>query len=135
MSIAFNSRNHNIFNPEVNEESMIKENESRYCIPYNTTNPSKHYDVTKEEELFFDKLLEKSGHLKGEFQLSRLSDGTVNVSYKTYPVGKIKLQGRKHSMLVLTNLYKQNSIEGTMDDFIHGIDGWIKYIGNVLRLK
>lgn len=114
---------------------MAKENESKYYIPYNSTNPSKEYDITKEEELFFDKLLEKSVHLKGEFQLSRLSDGTVNVSYKTYPVGKIKLQGRKHSMLVLTSLYKQNSIEGTMDDFIRGIDGWIKYIGTILRLK
>ncbi len=114
---------------------MAKENESKYYIPYNTINPSKNYELTKDEELFFDKLLEKSVQLKGEFQLSRLSDGTVNVSYKTYPVGKIKLQGRKHSMLVLTSLYKQNSIEGTMDDFIHGIDGWIKYIGTVFRLK
>lgn len=114
---------------------MIKENESRYYIPYNSTNPSKKYAITKEEELFFDKLLEKSVHLKGEFQLFRLSDGTINVSYKTYPVGKIKLQGRKHSMLVLASLYKQNSIEGTMDDFIHGIDDWIKYISTILRLK
>jgi hypothetical protein len=73
-------------------------------------------------------LLEKSVHLKGGFQLSRLSDGTINVSYKTYPVGKIKLQGRRHSMLVFTRLYKQNPIEGTMDDFIHGIDDWIKSI-------
>lgn len=114
---------------------MASENEPKYYIPYNTTNPSKHYDLTKDEELFFDKLLEKSKHLKGEFQLSRLSDGTVNVSYKTYPVGKIKLQGRKHSMLVLTSLYKQNSIEGTTDEFIRNIDGWIKYISTILRLK
>jgi hypothetical protein len=114
---------------------MASENESRYYIPYTSTNPSKKYDITKEEEIFFDKLLEKSSHLKGEFQLSRLSDGTVNVSYKTYPIGKIKLQGRKHSMLVLTSLYKQNSFEGTMDDFIRGIDGWIKYISTILRLK
>lgn len=114
---------------------MASENEPKYYIPYNMTNPSKYYDVTKEEELFIDQILEKSRHLKGEFQLSRLSDGTVNVSYNMYPVGKIKLQGRKHYMLVLTSLYKQNSIEGTTDDFISGIDGWIKYIGKVLRLE
>ena len=110
-------------------------NKPKYYIPYNSTNPAKKYVLIKEEEKFFDKLLEKSYHLNGEFQLSRLSDGTVNVSYKTYPIGKIKLQGRKHSMLVLMSLYKSKSVEGTLDDFIIAIDLWIKYISNVLKLK
>lgn len=111
------------------------ENKPKYYIPYNSTNPTKKYELIKEEEIFFDKLLEKSNHLKGEFQLYRLSDGTVNVSYKSYPIGKIKLQGRKHSMLVLISLYKSKSVEGTLDDFIITIDLWIKYISNVLKLK
>ena len=89
----------------------------------------------KKRNYSFDKLLKKSSHLKGKLHFSRLSDGTVNVSYRTYPVGKIKLQGRKHSMLVLTSLYKNNSIEGTMGNFIHGIDGWVNYISAVLKLK
>ena len=54
----------------------MNENKPKYYIPYNSTNPAKKYELIKEEEKFFDKLLEKSCHLNGEFQLSRLSDGT-----------------------------------------------------------
>lgn len=114
---------------------FMTENQPKYFIPSNSTNPSKKYLLNEKEIVFFDNLLEKSKHLKGEFQLSRLSDGTVNVAYRTYPVGKIKLQGRNHSMLVLISLYKNKSIEGTLDDFIQGIDVWLKYISNVLKLK
>lgn len=113
----------------------MDENKPKYFITSNSTNPSKKYVLNEEEVIFFDKLLEKSGHLKGEFQLSRLSDGTINVAYRTYPVGKIKMQGRKHSMLVLMSLYKNKSIEGTLDDFIQSIDIWLKYISSVLKLK
>lgn len=49
---------------------MASENNSRYYIPYNSTNLSNKYTITKEEETFFDKLLENSVHLKGEFQFS-----------------------------------------------------------------
>ncbi|MDR7855931.1 hypothetical protein [Tissierella sp.] len=107
----------------------------KYYIPYNSSNPAKKYALIEEEVKFLDKLLEKSSHLKGEFQLSRLSDGTVNVAYNRYPVGKIKLQGRKHTMLVLTSLYKNKTIEGGLDEFIIAIDIWIKYISNTLKLK
>lgn len=113
----------------------MSENESKYFIPSSSTNPSKKYVLNEEEVVFFDNLLEKSKHLRGEFQLARLADGTVNVAYRKYPVGKIKLQGRKYSMLVLMSLYKNKSFEGTLDDFIQGIDIWLKYISNVLKLK
>jgi len=114
-------------------DKIMEEKKSKYYIPYNSSNTIKKYTINEEEEKFFDKLLEKSSHLKGEFQLSRLYDGTVNVDYKTYPIGKIKLQGRKHSMLVLTSLYKNKLIEGSLDDFIKNIDIWLKYISSVLK--
>ncbi len=117
------------------EVQIMDENKSKYIITSNSTNPSNKYVLNEEEIIFFDKLLEKSDYLKGEFQLSRLSDGTVNVAYRTYPVGKIKMQGRKHFMLVLVSLYKNRLIEGTLDDFIQSIDVWLKYINSVLKLK
>lgn len=107
----------------------------KYYIPYNTTNLNRLYEVTVEEEQFFDILIEKSSHLKGEYQLSRLSDGTVNLSYNGYPIGKIKLQGRKKRMQVLTSINDNEVIEGTFENFVQAIDIWLQYITMVLKEK
>lgn len=105
----------------------------KYFIPHNSSNPSKTYDVSHEEECFFDSLLIKSKKLSGEYQLSRLSNGTINVSYNGYPIGKIKLQGKLKRMMYLQNLYDSKHIEGELKDFINGIDYWLKYINNYIR--
>lgn len=105
---------------------------NKYQIPPNGANPRKEYQVSKEETIFLDALLEKSKHLKGEYQLSRLSNGTINVSYNGYPIGKIKLQGRTQTMTVLTNLYDSRSVNGVLSDFIAEIDSWIRYISTFL---
>lgn len=100
----------------------------KYYIPSNMSNPKKEYELLHEEEVFLDALLEKSIHLKGEYSLSRLSDGTINVSYSGYPIGKIKLQGRKKQMMYMKNLYEPISVEGDINIFINNIDKWIRYI-------
>jgi hypothetical protein len=104
----------------------------KYFISSNSTNPKKSYEVIEAERLFLDSLLQKTTSLKGEFSLSRMSNGTINVSYNTYPVGKIKLQSRKHQMMYMKNLYDSVSINGELQDFIEGIDFWIKYINKYL---
>jgi len=103
-----------------------------YYIPSNSTNPKKTYEVIEDERLFLDSLLQKTPSLKGEFSLSRMSNGTINVSYESYPIGKIKLQGRKYQMMYMKNLYDSASINGGIQDFIEGIDFWIKYINKYL---
>ena len=105
---------------------------NKYHIPPNGSNPRKYYDVSDEETLFLDALLERSKTLKGEYQLSRLSNGTVNVSYNGYAVGKIKLQGRNKYMSVLTNLYDSETINGELPDLINAIGSWISYIKTFL---
>lgn len=104
------------------------ERRPKYYIPTNSRNPKKEYDLLLEEELFFDALLDKSAHLKGEYSLLRLSDGSVNVSYNEYPVGKVKLHGRKKHMMYMKNLFDPLTIEGELNDFINTIDKWIVYI-------
>lgn len=64
--------------------------------------------------------------------LIRMSNGTLSVYFKGYPVGKIKLQGRKHSMQILKSLYKYDAFEGNINDFIPKIDGWILYINKYI---
>ena len=58
-------------------------------------------------------------------------DGTLNVEYKNgLYIGKIKLQGRKHSMQILKSLYKSYTV---YDDFNKHIDEWINYFDKYLR--
>ena len=88
------------------------------------------YQVNESEEKFFEIVYEEIGD---GICLVRMSDGTIAVSYKNYPIGKIKLQGRKHSMQILKGLYSAKSIEGNLEDFIPHIADWKKYVDWVCK--
>lgn len=103
-----------------------------YRIQYNTTSPTKTFDINELEEQFFQELYNKVPmKMNPLIHLFRMSDGTLSVYYGTYPIGKIKLQGRKHWMQILKGLYTSKSIEGNMNDFVSHIDDWIKYINKL----
>ena len=98
----------------------------KYQIKCHST---KTYEINRDEELYFEKLSEKlSNNENTSIVLHRLSNGTIEPYFGTYPLGKIKLQGRKHSMQVLKSLYKFDVIEGTVEDFIKRIDDVVLYI-------
>lgn len=101
-----------------------------YSIRYSSTSPSKVYEINDLESLFFETLFSKlkDAKLKNCITLIRMSNGTLAVEYAGYPVGKIKLQGRIHTMQILKGLYKHYSIEGNIQDFLPRIDEWVKYI-------
>ena len=82
------------------------------------------YAVNENEEKFFEIVYSELGE---GVCLIRLADGTLDVSYSGYPIGKIKLQGRKHSMQILKGKYGVKSIEGTVEDFIPFVLEWKKY--------
>ena len=107
----------------------------KYRIPYNTNPPSKTYETTPDEEMFIDRLLEKSKELKGNYSLSRMSDGTINVSYNSYPIGKVKLRGRKPMLMYMKNLYDPISVYGDFYTLVAAIDFWILYIKKYLKCK
>ena len=103
-----------------------------YDIPPNCTS-SKKYEVTADETKFLDALMRKSEHLPGRFKFVRLSDGTINVSYGTYPVGKVKLQGKRTYLMYLKNIYDTVTLEDkVLWEYIDGIDFWLKYIKRYL---
>ena len=97
----------------------------KYEIKYNTTNPTKEYKINELEELFFDAVYEEIGN---GITLTRMSDGTLDVSYHSYQIGRIKLQGRKYKMQILKGLYGVKWIDGDINDFIPHIKDWKKYI-------
>lgn len=105
-----------------------------YNIKYNSSEPSKTYDVNDLETKFFESLHSKlyTESLFYTPSLIRMTDGTLAVECGGYPVGKIKLQGRKHWMQILKNLYDNDIIEGSIDDFIAHQNEWVKYIKKYL---
>lgn len=90
---------------------------------------SKEFTWNKDEEIYFQVFFSKlSDKEKEQITLKRLSTGSIEPYFKSYPLGKIKLQGRKHSMQILKSLYKFEIIEGDVKDFIDRIDDVIKYM-------
>ena len=102
----------------------------KYNIRYGSSSPSKIYDVNDLEELFFEKLFSKTQevNLNNNFSMIRMSNGTLAVEYAGYPIGKVRLQGKKHTMQILKSIYKYYSVEGNIQDFLPKIDEWIQYI-------
>lgn len=97
-----------------------------YRIKQNTT---KNYIWNSDEQLYFEKFFYKLTPNENEkIILHRLSNGSIEPYFNNYPLGKIKLQGRKHSMQIFKSLYKWEIIGGTVYDFIERIDDVIKYM-------
>jgi hypothetical protein len=90
---------------------------------------SKKFEQNEKETLFLDEffaqLPEKEKH---HICLERKANGIISVMCNTYPVGNVKLQGKKFSMQILKGLYTVKMIEGDVDDFIQHIPDWCKYI-------
>ena len=88
------------------------------------------YKVNESEEEFFDVVYKVIGE---GIVLIRMSDGTLDVSYHSYPIGKVKLQGRKFCMQILKGMYNFKIITGSVEDFIPYIADWKKYTEWVSR--
>ena len=89
----------------------------------------KQYTWNDDERNYFQCLDSKLSDIeKKHISLKRLSNGSIETYYKTYPLGKVKLQGRKHSMQILKSLYDYDVIEGNVNDFIDRIDDVLKYM-------
>lgn len=100
-----------------------------YTIKYNVFPPTKTFDVNADEELYFEKLSSKlTSEENKHIILYRMSNGTLDICFKDYPLGKIKLQGRKHRMQILKSLYKFDVVEGTVQDFIKRMDDVVLYL-------
>ncbi len=89
----------------------------------------KEFTWNEDEELYFSTLHSKlTDYENSKIVLYRLSNGSIETYFNHYPLGKIKLQGRKHYMQVLKSLYKWDVIDGSVGDFIERVDDVIKYM-------
>lgn len=85
-------------------------------------------DFNEQEKIFFDELMKALTDFKGVIRPQRMSDKSLSIFYGTYPVGKIKLTGKKHWMQILKGLQTHKTIEGEIGDFIQHIPEWVRYI-------
>ncbi len=105
-----------------------------YPICYGTTNPSRTYNVNSDEMLFFTTLANViDSKYSPHIRLTRMSNGTLSVYLSSYPIGKIKLQGRKHYMQVHKTLHKTYTVTGEINNFIPEIQNWERYIEQYLK--
>ena len=111
-----------------------------YQIKYNTSSPTKLYEVSSDEEKFIHELFskgEKVGLSPAKFRFTRMSNGTINVDYDYFHnggcVGKVKLRGRKTYILYMKNLYDSDTVYGDVDECIKVIDNWLAYIKKYLK--
>jgi hypothetical protein len=85
--------------------------------------------VNELEELFFEKLSSNlTNSENSKIELLRMSDGALTVEYNHYPIGKIKLQGRKHWIQVLKGTYTTRTFEGDLELLISHIEEWVRYL-------
>lgn len=92
---------------------------------------SKYCNISSDEEMFLKYLLYKlhQSNQKPYIQLKRMSTKAIDVSYNGYPIGKIKLQGKKTWMQILTGLYDQERLDNSsLEEYVDAIELWIVYI-------
>ena len=106
----------------------------KYPIKYNVTPPTKLFEINFEEKLYFETLHSKLTDAENQkIILYRLSSGAIEPYFNNYPLGKIKLQGRKHYLQILKSLYKWEVVEGSVKDFINRIDDVVLYLRKYLK--
>jgi len=111
--------------------------EYRYITNCMTGDSSKKYKISSDEEFFVKALIQKLINNKLQYlqlQLHRMANGAISVSYARYPVGKIKLQGRKTYMQILKDVYTFDVVDNlNTQEYIDNIDLWILYIKYICK--
>ena len=95
------------------------------------------FETTDEEDAFFRELVKQTIEAKLNpdlFYFEPMSDKSFSVQYQNYPIGKIKLTGRKTHMQILKGLYEIKSFDNLpLQEYILHIPEWIKHIQFCLK--
>lgn len=112
-----------------NSKDNVISNENYDIVTRNIID-SKYCSISSEEEIFIKELLLKlhQNNLKSVY-LQRMSTKAISIEYNGYPIGKVKLQGKRTWMQILTNLYENHCLENaSLKEYTDSIDLWITYI-------
>lgn len=96
------------------------------------------YGIVDEGEFEFIKLLFhlfELNNLHGYLKISRMSSNALTMDYNGYPIGKVKLKGRKKSFMFSSNINAHHSLDiYAKDDYELFIGLWIRYIRRILKV-
>lgn len=94
-----------------------------------STETSRKYEVTPDEERFFSALSVALRQAKKSefFNLTRMANGAISVRSRRGYLGKIKLQGRKTWMQYMTGLYNAEVAENLpLEEYIKLLKYWVR---------
>lgn len=95
------------------------------------------FETTDDEDAFFRELVQQASDAKlnpNLFYFEPMSNKSFSVSYNSYPIGRIKLKGRKTYMQILKGLYGvKEEYDLSLEGYISYIPEWIKHIRYCLR--
>ena len=90
------------------------------------------FETTDEEDTFFRELVKQTTGAKLNplmFYFEPMSNKSFSIQYNSYPIGRIKINGKKSSMQVLKGLNGVKHFENlSLDEYISHIPEWIKHI-------
>ena len=93
--------------------------------------------TSDDEDAFFRELVRQAIEAKlnpCSFYFEPLSDKSFSVSYSNYPIGRIKLNGRKTHMQVLKGLHGVDEFCNlTLAEYLQHIPDWIRRIKYCLK--
>lgn len=123
-------RNNLIIQTDGSNMEHINNLPSDIKMEYQIRNNTKFATNLDEIKFFYIlKLKTEKAKLNTNYELERLSDGTINVwNYKHYFIGKVRLQYKKHFLIYTIDLDSlSNRIDGELEELIEGIDYWLEY--------
>lgn len=108
---------------------MYQRKECYFLLYPIKSHSNKDFIWNKSETLFFNALHSKlTTDENKHIILHRLSSGAIEPYFKSYPLGKVKLQGKKYYVQVFKSLYKVDVYEGTVEQLIEKVDMTVEYL-------
>ncbi len=97
------------------------------------------FETSDDEDKFFRKLilnaLENNLEPKN-FYFEPMSNKSFSIHYQDFPIGRIKLHGRKTYMQIINEPFGVNKLyDLSLDEYMTHIPEWIKYIEHCIDLK
>jgi hypothetical protein len=96
------------------------------------------FETSNDEDKFFRELIKNTLEVNlnpDYFYFEPMSNRSFSIYYQNFPIGSIKLYGRKTYMQILDGLYGINVLHDLpLNEYILRIPQWIKHIEHCLTV-
>ncbi len=99
------------------------------------SNTSQYKYIINDEEITLLKTFE--GQLSKDkaknINYKRMGNGAIDINYNHTPVGRVRLQKKKHWMQILYEDKVHDIVDGELNDFLPLLPKWVKYVDYIIR--